>query len=229
MRQAEFSSFAPVNPDDEGRVETYFPMPPRAVVMFRSGAKLDLLNPHPDCWTDNDLAQNLARIARWGGATKWEFALSVAQHSLFVLAIAEAQKPLTPIEARRELLHDAGEGLLGWDALAPLKPELGVRFRNLEHRLQNAIDRRYGLAPWTEDAYARHKHADRLAAASEARHVVGWSREDMRDVLHLDLTPLSDCPIPSPNGFAPWEPWPPKLAERLFLEKLEALNAATQI
>jgi hypothetical protein len=35
--------------------------PVRAFVLFRSGGRLDLLNPRFDCWTDEDLAHNLAR------------------------------------------------------------------------------------------------------------------------------------------------------------------------
>ncbi|WP_294536805.1 phosphohydrolase [uncultured Rhodoblastus sp.] len=239
MKLPDFSTFAPFKElrtkmgipadrteprSDEVRVETFYPMLPRAVVMFRSGAKLDLLDPQPDCWSDEDLAQNLARIARWGGATKWEFSLSVAQHSLMVLAIAGANAVLTPRQALRELLHDASEGLLGWDPIAPLKPELGTRFRNLEDRLQNAIARRYDLGCWSRETYARHKHADRLAAASEAFHVVGWTLDDMRDVLNIELAPLSDCPLAAPEGFAAWQPWPPALTERLFLHKLNLLK-----
>jgi hypothetical protein len=243
MKLPDFSLFPPLNDlkakmgipadrieprSDEAPVETFYPMPARAVVMFRSGAKLDLLDPQPDCWTDEDLAQNLARISRWGGATKWELPLSVAQHSLMVLAIGVANAALTPREALRELLHDASEGLLGWDPIAPLKPELGTRFRNLEDRLQGAVARRYDLDPWTPETYARHKHADRLAAASEAFHVVGWTLDDMRDVLNIDMAPLSDCPISTPEGLAPWQPWPPTLAERVFLDKLNLLQGAVK-
>ena len=55
--------------------------PARAFVLFRSGGRLDLLNLRFDCWTDEDLAHSLARISRWGGATRWQEPLSVAQHS----------------------------------------------------------------------------------------------------------------------------------------------------
>ena len=96
--------------------------PARAFVLFRSGGRLDLLNPRFDCWTDEDLALNLARISRWGGASRWREPLSVAQHSLLVLQIREMEEVLTPREALRELLHDASEGLLGWDPIGPLKP-----------------------------------------------------------------------------------------------------------
>src|SRR5271165_2463063 len=109
--------------------------PARAFVLFRSGRRLDLLDPRSDGWTDEDLAHNLARISRWGGATRWRQSLSVAQHSLLVLQIREIEEDLTPREALRELLHDASEGLLGWDPIGPLKDYLGEPFRQLEHRL----------------------------------------------------------------------------------------------
>ena len=52
-----------------------------------------------------------------GSASRWHEPLSVAQHSLLVLQIREMEEVLTPREALRELLHDASEGLLGWDAI----------------------------------------------------------------------------------------------------------------
>jgi hypothetical protein len=61
--------------------------------------------------TDDDLAAGLSRTMRWGGASRWEHPLSVAQHSLTVLTIREADGALTPGEALRELLHDATEWL----------------------------------------------------------------------------------------------------------------------
>src|SRR5271156_6541460 len=120
-------------------------MPDRAWILLPSGNALDLLNPDPDpwAWTDEDLAIGLSRTCRWGGYSKWELPLSVAQHSLTVLALREAEGPLTGREARRELLHDATEFMLGWDCIAPLKPQLGPDFARLDQRLQAAIDQRY--------------------------------------------------------------------------------------
>ena len=118
---------------------------PRAFVLLKSRRRLDLLNPDPHAWTDDDLAAGLSRTMRWGGASQWEHPLSVAQHSLTVLAIREAEGPLTPGEALRELLHDATEFMLGWDCITPLKAQLGEPFRALEARLQSAIDTRYRL------------------------------------------------------------------------------------
>ena len=122
---------------------------PRAFVLLKSRRRLDLLNPDPHAWTDDDLAAGLSRTMRWGGASRWEHPLSVAQHSLTALTIREADGALTPGEALRELLHDATEFMLGWDCITPLKAQLGEPFRALDARLQSAIDTRYRLPEWT--------------------------------------------------------------------------------
>ena len=197
-----------------------------------SGRRLDVLNPDPhDGWTDADLAVGLSRTYRWGGQSRWELPLSVTQHSLTVLAIREQQawRTLSPAHALRELLHDADEALIGgWDCPAPLKPTLGEPYARLVGRLRTAIATRYRLPAWSADDYTLHKQADRLAAASEALHVVGYTRQEIRDELLIDLAPLEDDPLQRdclvlPKELRPWEPWPPALAARLFLGRLEVL------
>ncbi|CAN2536287.1 hypothetical+protein [Methylocapsa aurea] len=79
----------------------------RAWMLLKSGGRLDLLDPKPDAWTDEDLAIGLSRTYRWGGYSAWDLPLSVAQHSLAVLALREREGKLTPRESLRELLHDA--------------------------------------------------------------------------------------------------------------------------
>ena len=93
--------------------------PDRAWVLLPSGRRLNLLEPDPWAWTDRDLAIGLSRTYRWAGYSAWDLPLSVTQHSLTVLAlrIASAGRGFTEAEARRELLHDATEALLGgWPA-----------------------------------------------------------------------------------------------------------------
>ena len=200
----------------------------RAWVLLPSGRRLDLLAPDPSAWTDQDLATGLSRTCRWAGYSAWDLPLSVAQHSLTVLALCQATPGprLTEAEARRELLHDAVEALLGWDPITPLKPHLGEGFARLVARLQAVVDERYTLPPWTARAHARHKRADRLAAASEAHFVAGWSRTAMREQLGITLAPVAQDPLAPPDGLRPWQPWPPKLAEQRFLETLRTLAAA---
>ena len=140
-----------------------------------------------------------------------------------MLALREGSGPLTAREALREIAHDATEALWGFDLLFPLNSQLSPQFERLDSRLQAAVDQRYQLPAWTEETYARHKHADRLAAASEAYHVVGWSLTDMRESLGITLDPLDADPLTLPPGMQPWEPWPPKLAETLFLQRLTEL------
>ena len=86
--------------------------------------------------------------------------------SPLVLKVESGKRFSAPGKALRELLHDASEGLLGWDPIGPLKPHLGEPFRKLEQRLQALVGERYALPPWAGAAYRRHTAADRLAAAS---------------------------------------------------------------
>ena len=106
---AKFKSVRQDQPTTLPAVPVAQPPAPRAFVLLKSGKRLDLLNPHPDAWTNADLATGLSRTYRWGGYSKWDLPLSVAQHSLTVLALREAEGPLTAREALRELLHDATE------------------------------------------------------------------------------------------------------------------------
>jgi hypothetical protein len=102
--------------------------PARAWVLLKPGRRINLLDPSPDAWEDSDLAIGLSRTYRWGGHSAWDLPLSVAQHSLTVLALRQAMPGpmLTAAEQVRELLHDAGdEGFLSFDCIAPLKPHLG--------------------------------------------------------------------------------------------------------
>ncbi len=188
-----------------------------------SGRRINLLDPQPDSWADTDLAIGLSRTYRWDGHSIWDLPLSVAQHSLTVLTLRMHGVPLTRLEGLRELLHDASEGLLSFDPISPVKPHLGASLAQFDARLLTAIATRYGLQPRREDDYAAHKRADRLAAASEALHVAGWSRDEIRDTLLIADCPLADDPLPVPEGLKPWEPWPSSLAASLSVAKLREL------
>lgn len=210
--------------------------PARAWVALGSGRRLDLLNPSPHDFEDRDLAVGLSRTYRWGGHSRWEHPLTVAQHSLTVLAIRQAHAalsgtPLTPGQALRELLHDAEEALAGpFDPVAPLKPHLGEGYARLVERLHEAVAERYALPPWSPEERALHKRADRLAAASEALHVAGWGRGEIKGCLGIALEPLETDPLQDPSaaetGHLPWEPWPSHLACERLLQELTTLAAA---
>lgn len=194
----------------------------RAWVRLPSGRRLDLLAPTPFDWTDEDLATGLARTFRWGGHSVWPGApLSVAQHSLAVLALRRATKPApTRAEARRELLHDAEEGLTNFDCISPLKPFLGPGFLQLQGRLSAVIATRYALPPWEPESKKLHKKLDIAMAAAEAVHVAGWSVAEVRDTLGIRAAVMEADPLAAIHGGDPWRPWPPELAAERFLAEL---------
>ena len=201
----------------------------RAWVRLPSGRRLDLISPTPFDWTDEDLAIGLSRTFRWGGHSVWPGApLSVAQHSLAVLALrqARAKPPLARAEARRELLHDAEEGLINFDCISPLKPFLGHAFAELQERLRAVIAARYRLPAWTPEAKRAHKACDIALAAAEAVHVAGWTREEVRGTLGIRAAVIEVDPLASVFGGEPWRPWPPELAAERFLTELTRLEAA---
>jgi len=201
----------------------------RAWVRMPSGKRLDLLDPTPFDWDDGDLALGLARTYRWGGHSAWPLPLSVAQHSITVMllrraaASAASAAPLSPMAELRELLHDAEEGLVGFDCLSPVKPFLGERFHELTQRLQDAVFLRYRIPRWSQSEYALHKQADRIAAASEAVHVAGWSKEEVQRTLKISELPLARDPLQAIYGGVAWEPWPPALANERFMLELKRL------
>jgi uncharacterized protein len=205
--------------------------PARAWVRMPSGKRLDLLDPTPFDWEDADLALGLARTYRWGGHSAWPLPLSVAQHSISVMLLRRtlSAKPLSPVLELRELLHDAEEGLLGFDAISVIKPFLGEGFRSLTGRLERAVFLRYGLPPWTAAQHRVHKRADRLAAASEAVHVVGWTREEVRATLRIQTPALADDPLAAYYGGQAWEPWAPGLACARFLTELTRLKSLASL
>lgn len=190
----------------------------RAWIRLPSGNRLDLINPSVEGWTDSDLAHRLARTYRWSGESSWPMPLSVAQHSLNVLALRRtfSTEPLTPGEALRELLHDAEEGLLGFDCISPLKSVLGDPFKAVSDRLMSVICDRYELPEWTPEEYRQHKLADEMIAASEAIYCIGWSRDEVREVLGITHPFLDHDPISTVFKSRPWEPWPPNIASALF-------------
>jgi hypothetical protein len=198
----------------------------RAWVRMPSGKRLDLLNPTPFDWDDADLALGLARTYRWGGHSAWPLPLSVAQHSITVMLLrrAAATTPLAPLVELRELLHDAEEGLLGFDAISVIKPFLGDGFRELTKRLEHAVFLRYALPAWTAPEHAAHKKADRIAAASEAVHVAGWSPDEVRRTLKIRDPIIDTDPLVQAYACTPWEPWPPALASERFLAELNDLR-----
>src|SRR5579872_5664921 len=117
----------------------------RAWQRMLSGRRLDLLDPSALDVEIEDIAQGLARVARWNGQTKGAHIYSVAQHCLLVEALARLRVPR--LDRRRRLavlLHDAPEYVIG-DMISPFKAVLGGDYKAVERRLLAAIHLRFGL------------------------------------------------------------------------------------
>jgi uncharacterized protein len=182
-----------------------------------SGRRLDLLDPSPMDIEIGDIAQGLARVARWNGQTIGEHAFSVAQHSLVVEEIMVHLQP--GVEARwrlAALLHDAPEYVIG-DMISPFKAALGVSYRAFEDRLETAIHVRFGLpAKLPAPIKTLIKAADRACAYFEAVELAGFSREE---ALAFFGRPLA--------GFTPnVEPLSTAIAQERYLHRFEVLSEA---
>jgi uncharacterized protein len=150
--------------------------PPRAWQRMLSGRRLDLLDPSPLDIEISDIAQGLARVARWNGQTAGDHAFSVAQHSLLVERIFGMQQPDATAEQRlAALLHDAPEYVIG-DMISPFKSVVGGDYKAVEERLHTAIHIRFSLPPPSRDRLRQQiKRADHIAAYFEATLLAGFS------------------------------------------------------
>jgi 5'-deoxynucleotidase YfbR-like HD superfamily hydrolase len=153
---------------------------PRAWQRMLSGRRLDLLDPSPLDVEISDIAQGLARVARWNGQTRGDHAFSVAQHSLMVEAIVGRLSTAAPQTLLLALLHDAPEYVIG-DMISPFKSVVGGGYKAVEARLEAAIHIRFGLPPaLPKNIKALIKRADRIAAYFEATELAGFDDKEAR-------------------------------------------------
>lgn len=154
-----------------------------------------------------------ARLTRFGGQTDpHRPPLSVAEHALAVAA--EVDRLGLPRPARAvALLHDAAEGLLGFDISAPLKwmPEFEAAVE-VEDRMQAAIWRAFGL----EDAVATYGRLvsalDKIALGTEAANLLAVP------------SPWPDTHWPHPDCAPAFEPLHADQAADLFLDAALSLG-----
>ena len=192
------------------------PKPARAWQRMLSGRRLDLLDPSPIDVEIADIAQGLARVARWNGQTHGDHAFSVAQHSLVVENIVAATGASAKLRLLA-LLHDAPEYVIG-DMISPFKATLGDDYKSVESRLEAAIHLRFSLPPHPSPTEKTEiKKADRIAAFFEATLLAGFSDAEARQFFG------------SPRGVTaeglPLSPLPAREVERLFLARFAQIEA----
>lgn len=161
-----------------------------------TGKKFWPLNP---VWEDIDIvdiAHALSNKCRYTGHTRDFY--SVAQHSVLV-------SNHVPVKHRLEaLLHDGAEAYLP-DIAFPLRGAFD-NFAEVEERIHEAVAKRFGLTfPWPD----KIKEIDRRITRDEA-----W---------HLMKTMGSRWPGSTDKIGIKIESWPPKEAERRFMEQYDKL------
>jgi 5'-deoxynucleotidase YfbR-like HD superfamily hydrolase len=194
---------------------------PRTWQRMLSGRRLNLIEPSPLDIEIEDIALGLARNTRWNGQTLGPHAWSVAQHSDFVVEIVRRLKPRAPASLLMAAkLHDASE-YVTHDLITPLKAVVGDVFKEVERGLSRAIRIRFGLPavlPAADSALI--KRADRIAGATEAVQLAGFTAAECRTVLGFREKPLNDVRL---------VPLPVAEAERRFLAGFRALEKAMAI
>ena len=187
----------------------------RAWQRMLSGRRLDLLDPSPLDIEIEDIAHGLARVARWNGQTKGDYAFCVAQHCALVERIVAELKPKSGKPLRlAALLHDAAEYVIG-DLISPFKVAVGLDYKTFEKTLERAIHIRFGLpADNTGEEETLIKRADRMAAYFEATQLAGFTMMEARKFFG---TPRG-VTVPKLEGIPALE------AQALFLERFRRLS-----
>ncbi|GIL38483.1 hydrolase [Roseiterribacter gracilis] len=192
--------------------------------------RLNVLDPSPFDFEDEDIALGLSREPRWGGQTAGDWAYSVAQHLEQghvllepALQAAITAKKIPRADARRVRLawhlHDGAEGLGLKDQLGPIKPILGPAWARVVDSVQQVIHVRFGLPGDLPVAWAKLiKTVDRQINASEALQLAGYSEAEIksRDVLANKETPRT-------ADILDLTPWPPSVAQERWLATLRKL------
>ncbi len=193
---------------------------PRAWQRILSGRRLDLIEPAALDIEIADIAQGLARVARWNGQTHGAHIFSVAQHSLLVEAIFSAAEPQAhAAEKLAALLHDAPEYVIG-DMISPFKAVIGDAYRRIEEGLLSAVHLRFGLASPSPPALKRRiKRADRAAAHGEAVRLAGFGEAEA-------IKFFGARPNLPPEAEALLEILPADAAQARFLARFSALDQA---
>lgn len=171
-----------------------------------SGRRLNLVEPSAVDIEIEDIALGLARNARWNGQTLGPYAWSIAQHSDLVVDIVRREKPRAPAWVLMAAkLHDASE-FVTHDLITPLKAAVGDVFKEVELRLMRAVHIRFGLPPvLPSEIRVLIKRADRIAAATEAVQLAGYSEAECRSYLKFKEKPLKRVtlsPLPAVDAEA---------------------------
>lgn len=128
-------------------------------IQVYSGKPFTFLSPGVSDIDISDIAHALSMQCRFNGHVKKFY--SVAEHSVNVSYEVPEQYALAA------LLHDAAEAYIG-DMVSPLKAHM-PDFREVEHRIESAIYRRFGIPRYSYEQDLAIKRADWALCVYEGR------------------------------------------------------------
>ena len=192
-------------------------------LLTATGAQFDLRHIDPGHISPLDIAHHLAQINRFTGACMRP--MSVAEHSLLVLAIVETTLPAAdPAILLAALMHDAHEAYTS-DLGTPMKNVVGDAWRMEENRIQRAVLQRFNLVDASASARKLIHWADRTALVTERKHLLphtgpAWEAERLHE-------PYAGWNFPEHAKFG-WADWRDMFIER-FAELEYARKAARPV
>lgn len=123
-------------------------------ILLNSGGKFRFDDPWLSTFTLTDIILGLARINRFNGQTRVPY--NVAQHCINVSYLVPKNQALAA------LWHDAAEAFTG-DITTPMKQMLGMAYKDLEGRIEQAVFGRLNVNPY----HISIKNADLIMLATE--------------------------------------------------------------
>lgn len=161
-----------------------------------------------------EIAHALSHICRYAGHCRDYY--SVAQHSVIVAQLVEANHPGQPKRLyRAALLHDAAEAFC-LDVPSPIKSMPMMRgYKDWIHGVEEAIEIHFNLGAHPHNPWI--KYADLQALATEKRDILGPSPHDDMWI----ETVLGTLPPPREKAIKAWSP---KQARRLFIKHWDSLR-----
>ena len=185
-----------------------------------TGVKYFPLAFQPDMVRIKDMAHGLAGRMRYGCQT-W---VSVAQHSVVVLAVVERLIQLTQMEARFVFFHDGSEYVLP-DMPAPIKSDERMAwFCEIEDQVQGCIYEAVGVdvALVRDEVKEMLKTVDRLVCNVEKKHFKEV-HPHWQDAKAAPRTEQIAKPVMFQGYLGEWSP---QKAEKKFLETAKKLGVS---
>lgn len=152
-------------------------------ILTHSGIYFDLLDPKPADVSILDIARALSHLCRYTGHTRTHY--SVAEHCVRMSHL------VTPQRAFAALLHDAAEAYVG-DVARPLK-RLLPHYISIEHRVQAAVFRAFGLDDWLP---RQVQDAD--------RYMLAWERRDLMPEQAMEWPACRGVTLEAAPVIVPW-------------------------